>query len=115
MRPKVTGKRVTGVPVPVLARREMPGRDQRPFMRGLEPRRGVARGPLVEAPVGGSPFLWGKIFDIMVLNFRCLCAFSGNGFPYARSSFSRLKWMLEQAQPSMAKRLKVGTASKDSG
>ena len=93
----------------------MLGRDQCPFARGLEPRRGVAQGPLVEAPVGGSPFLWGKIFDAMVLNFRCLCAFLGNGSSYAHSSFSRLKRTLEQAQPSMSKRLKVGAAPKDSG
>jgi len=41
----------------------------RPFVRGPEPRRGVARGLLVEAPVGGSPFLWGKIFDVVILTF----------------------------------------------
>ena len=93
----------------------MPSRGSRPFVRGTEPRRGVARGLLVEVPVGGSPFLWGKIFDVMILTFRCLCVFSGNGFSYARSSLLSLKRTLEQGQPSMAKRLKVGTASKDSG
>jgi len=36
-------------------------------------------------------------------------------FIYARSSSLRLKRTLEQAQPSMAKRLKVGATSKDSG
>ena len=75
----------------------------------------MARSLLVEGPVGGSPFLWGKIFDVMILTFRCLCIFSGNGFSYACSSLLRLKRTLEQAQPSMAKRLKVGAASKDSG
>jgi len=75
----------------------------------------VARGLLVEGPVGGSPFLWGKIFDVMILTLRCLCIFSGNGFSYTCSSLLRLKRTLDQAQPSMAKRLKVGAASKDSG
>jgi len=75
----------------------------------------VARGLPVEAPVGGSPILWGKILDVMILTFRCLCIFSGNGFSDACSSLLRLKRTLEQAQPSMAKRLKVGAASKDSG
>jgi len=84
-------------------------------MRGPETRRVVARGLLVEALVGGSLFLWGKIFDVMILTFRCLCIFSRNGFSYAYSSVPRLKRPLEQAQPSMAKRLKVGAASKDSG
>ena len=100
--------------VQALARQETPSRDLRPFMRGPEPRRGVVRGLLVEALVGGSLFLWGKIFDVMILTFRCLCTFSGNGFSYAYSSFLRLKRPLEQAQPSMAKRLKVGVASKNS-
>ena len=72
----------------------------------------MARGLLVEALVGGSLFLWGKIFDIMVLTFRCLCISLGNGFSYACSSLLRLKWTLEQAQPSMAKRLKVGRPPK---
>ena len=53
-----------GVLVQALTRRETPIRDLRPFMRGPEPRRGVARGLLVEALVGGSLFLWGKIFDV---------------------------------------------------
>ena len=75
----------------------------------------MARGLLVEGPVGGSPFLWGKIFDVMILTLRCLCIFLGNGFSYACSSLLSLKRTLEQAQPSMAKRLKVGAASKDSG
>jgi len=75
----------------------------------------VTRGLLVEAPVGGSPFLWGNIFDVMILTFRCLCNFSGNGSSNACSSLLRLKRTLELAQPSMAKRLKVGAASKDLG
>jgi len=104
-----------GVLVQALARRETPSRDLRQYMRGPEPRRGVARGLLVEALIGESLFLWGNIFDVMILTFRCLCTFSGNGFSYAYSSFLRLKRPLEQAQPSMAKRLKVGAAAKDSG
>ena len=75
----------------------------------------MARDLLAEALVGGSLFLLGKIFDVMILTFRCLRTFSSNGFSYAYSSFLRLKQPLEQAQPSMAKRLKVGAASKDSG
>ena len=71
----------------------------------------MARGLLVEAPIGGSPF----IFDVTILTFRCLCIFSGNDFSYACSSLLRLKRTLEQAQPSMAKRLKVGAVSKDLG
>jgi len=63
----------------------------------------------------GMLHLWGEIFDVMILTFRCLCIFSGNDFSYAYSSFLRLKRSLEQAQASMAKRLKVGAASKDSG
>jgi len=108
------GERIAGVPVQELARRETPSRDRRLLARGPELRRGVARGLLVEGPVGGSPFLWGKIFDVMILTLRCLCIFLGHGFSYACSSLS-LKRTLEQAQPLMAKRLKVGAASKGSG
>jgi len=97
-----------------VVRRETPSRDWCLLARGLEFQRGVARGPPVEGPVGGSPFLWGKIFDVMILSLRYLCIFSGNGFSYACSSLS-LKRTLEDAQPSMAKRLKVGAAPKDLG
>jgi len=89
------GKRVVVVLVQALAKRETPSRDLHPFVRGSEPRRGVARGLLVVARVGGSLFLWGKTFDAMILTFRCLCTFSGNGFSYAYSSFLRLKRLLE--------------------
>ena len=75
----------------------------------------MARGLLVEGPVGGSPFLWGKIFDVMILTLRCVCIFLGHGFSYTCSSLLSLKRTLEQAQPSMAKRPKVGAASKGSG
>jgi len=51
----------------------------------------------------------------MILVFQCLCIFLGYGFFYAYSPFLRLKRPLEQAQPSMAKKLKVGAAPKDSG
>jgi len=57
------------VPIQALARRETPSRDWRPLARGPELRRGVAQGLLVEGPVGGSLFLWGKIFDVMILTF----------------------------------------------
>ena len=75
----------------------------------------VARGPPVEVPAGEPFSLWGKFFDAMILILLFLCVFSYNGLHYARFSFLRLKRTLEQAQPSMAKRLKVGAASKDSG
>ena len=109
------GKQAAGALVLALARWETPGRGLRPLVRGLEPWRAVARGLPVEVPAGGPFSLWGKIFDIMILIFLCLCVFSGNGLSHARSSLLRLKRTLEQAQPSMAKRLKVGAASKDSG
>ena len=93
----------------------MPSRDRRPLARDLEPRRRVARSLLVEGLVGGSPILWGKVsmlwflfFDVFALSWAAI-------FTYAHSSSLRLKRTLEQAQPSMAKRLKVGAASKDSG
>jgi len=98
-----------------LAGRETPSRGLRPLVRGPEPRRGAALGQLVEVLVGGSLFLWGKIFNVVILVFRCLCIFSGYGFSYAYSPFLRLKRPLEQAQPSLAKKLKVGAAPKDSG
>ena len=84
-------------------------------VRGLEPRRGVVRGPPVEVPVGEPFSLWGKFFDAVILILLFLCVFSYSGLSYAHFSFLRLKRTLEQAQPSMAKRLKVGAASKDSG
>ena len=75
----------------------------------------VARGPPVEVPAGEPFSLWGKSFDTVILILLILCVFLYNGLLYARSSFLRLKRTLEQAQPSMAKRLKVGAASKDLG
>jgi len=57
----------------------------------------------------------GKFFDAVILILPSLCIFSYSGLPYVHFSFLRLKRTLEQAQPSMAKRLKVGAASKDSG
>ena len=114
-RPPARGKQVVGVLALALTRQEMLSRGLRQFMRGLEPWRGAARGPPVEVPAGGPFSLWGKVFDTMILIFLCLCVFSGNGLSHARSSLLRLKRTLEQAQPSMAKRLKVGAASKGSG
>ena len=84
-------------------------------VRGLEPRRGAARGLPVEAPAGGPFFLWGKFFDAMILILLFLCVFSYNSLPNVNFSFLRLKRTLEQAQPSMVKRLKAGAASRDSG
>ena len=84
-------------------------------MRGLEPRRGAVQDLSVEALAGGPFSLWGKVFDAVSLIFLFLCVFSYNDLPYAHFSFLRLKRTLEQAQPSMAKRLKVGAASRDSG
>ena len=90
----------------------MVSRGPHPFVRGLKPRRGVVRGLPVEVPAGEPFSLWGKVFDAMIIVFLCLCVFSCNDLSYARFSFFRLKRSLEQAQPSMAKRLKVGAASK---
>ena len=75
----------------------------------------MARGLPVEALAGGPFSLWGKFFDAVIFILLFLRVFSYNGLPYAHFSFLRLKRTLEQAQPSMAKRLKVGAASKDSG
>ena len=60
-------------------------------------------------------FLWGKFFDIVIFILLILRVFSYNGLLYVRPSLLRLKRTLEQAQPSMAKRLKVGAASKEPG
>jgi len=50
------------------------------------------------------------IFILLILR-----VFSYNGLLYVRPSLLRLKRTLEQAQPSMAKRFKVGAASKEPG
>ena len=108
-------KKAAGAIVLALAMRERPSRGLRPLVRGLEPRRGATRGLLVEVRAGGSFSLWGKVSMSWFL-FSDAFAFSWVAvFTYAHSSSLRLKRMLEQAQPSMAKRLKVGAASKDSG
>jgi hypothetical protein len=99
----------------VLARREMLNQGLRLLVRGLEPRCGAVRDLSVEAPAGGPFSLWGKVFDAVTLILLFLCVFSYNCLPYAHFSFLRLKRTLERAQPSMAKRLKVGAASRDSG
>ena len=75
----------------------------------------MARGPPVEVPAGELFSLWDKFFDAVILILLILHVFSYYGILYARSSFLRLKRPLEQAQPSMAKKLKVGAAPKDSG
>jgi len=75
----------------------------------------VAQGPPVKVPAGELFSLWGKFFDAVILILLFHCVFSYNGLPYACFPILRLKRTLEQAQPSMAKRLKVGAASKDSG
>jgi len=83
-----------------------------PLVRCLEPSRGAVRGMPVEVLVGGPFSLCGNVFDIMILIFLCLLCY---GLSHAHSSFLRLKRTHEQAQPSMAKRLKAGAASKDTG
>jgi len=98
-----------------LARWEMPDQGLRLPARGLDSRRGAARGLSFEAPAGGPCSLWGKFFDAVILILLFLCVFSYNGLPHAHFFFLRLKRTVEQAQPSMVKRLKVGAASKDSG
>jgi len=75
----------------------------------------VVRGPPVEVPAGEPFSLWGKFFNDVILILPFLCVFSYSGLPYAHFSFLRLKRTLEQAQPSIAKRLKVEATSKDSG
>jgi len=49
---------------------------------------------------------------VAVLVFQCILSYS---FPHVIHVSFRLKRLLEQAQPSMAKKLKVGVAPKDSG
>ena len=51
----------------------------------------------------------------MIPVFRRLCIFPDCGVYYVIPLFLRLKRPLEQAQPSMAKKLKVGATPKDSG
>ena len=114
-RPPERGKPAAGALALAVAKWEMLNRGLRPFARGLEPRRGAVQGPPVEVPAGEPFSLWGNAFDAVILILLLLCVFSCNGLSYAHFSFLRLKRMLEQAQPSMAKRLKVGAASKDSG
>jgi hypothetical protein len=104
-----------GVLAPALARREMLDQNLCLLVRHLVPRHGAARGPPVEVPAGEPFSLCGKFFDVVILILPFLCVFSYNGLPYAHFSVLRLKWTLEQAQPSMAKRLKVGAAPKEPG
>ena len=104
-----------GALAPRPARWETLDQSMRLPVMGLESRRGVVRGSPVEVPAGEPFSPWGKLFDAMILIFLFPCAFSYNGLPYAHFFFLRLKRTLEQAQPSMAKRLKVGATSKDSG
>ena len=94
-----------GALAPALGRWETLDQGLRLPTRGLKPRRGAARGLPFEAPVGKPCSLWGKFFDNVILILLFLCVYSYNGLPYAHFSF-RLKQTLEQAQPSMAKRLK---------
>ena len=62
-----------GVPVSASARRELTRLGQRLLSRGLEPRRGVARGPPVEVAGGELFFLWGKPFGVAVFVFLLVC------------------------------------------
>ena len=65
-RPPKRGRLATGAPAPALARREMLDRGLRLLARGLEPRRGAARGLPLEVPAGGPCSLWGKLFDAVI-------------------------------------------------
>ena len=51
----------------------------------------MARGLLVEALVGGSLFLLGKLFDVVILTFRCLYIFSGYGLYLCLFSFPQVE------------------------
>jgi len=114
-RPPTRGTLAAGALAPAPARWETLDQGLRLPVRGLESRRRVVRGPPVEVP-SGEPFsLWGMFFDAVTLIPLFLCVFSYIGLPYAHFSFLCLKRTLEQAQPSMAKRLKVGASSKDLG
>ena len=104
-----------GALAPALVRWETPDQGPRLPVRGLKPRREVVRGPPVGVPAGELFSLWGKFFDVVIFILLFLYVSSYSGLPYARFSFLRLMRTLEQAQPSMAKRLKVGAASNDSG
>ena len=114
-RPPTRETLAAGALAPAPARWKTLDQGLRLPVRGLESRRGVVRGPPVEVPAGEPFSLWGKFFDAVILILLFLCVFSYNSLPYVHFSFLRLKRTLEQAQPSMAKRLKVGAASKDSG
>ena len=113
--PSKRGTLAAGALAPAFARWEMLDRGPRLPVRGPKPRREVVRGPPVEVPAGEPFSLWGKFFDAVILILLFPCVFSYNGLPYAHFFFLRLKRTLEQAQPSMVERLKVGAASKDSG
>jgi len=64
-----------GVPVSASARRELTRLGQPLLSRGLEPRRGVARGPPVGVAGGELFFLWGKPFSMLWLLPSCSSAF----------------------------------------
>ena len=98
----------------VLARREMPSRGLCVLRRSLGSQRGAARGHLVEGLAGGSFFPWGKGFTSRFLSSNVLRILGLRPF-LCYSHFFRLKRPLEQAQPSMANKLKVGAVPKDSG
>jgi len=51
----------------------------------------------------------------MILTFRYLCIFLGRGLYLCSFLFPQVEMDARTGPPSMAKRLKVGTASKDSG
>ena len=96
-------------------KQELLRQDQCLHSRGLEPLRGVTRVPPVGAPGGELFSLWGKLLRRRDFCFPVPLHFLICRSFYARSLYSRLKWTLELAQPSMAKRLKTGAASKQLG
>ena len=71
----------------------------------------MGRDPPVGALAGEQSSPSGKLFDVVTFVLRLLVYQSF----YAGSFCFRLKRTLEQAQPSMAKRLKAGAASKEPG
>ena len=113
-RPPRRAKLAAGALAPALARWEILDQGLRLPVRGPEPCRG-AQGPPVEAPAGELFSLWGKFFDAVIFILLFLCLSLYNSLPYVHFSFLRLKRTLEQAQPSMAKRLKAGAASRGMG
>jgi len=65
-RPRIRGRKIVVVLALAFAWQETPSRGLRLPVRGPGSQHGAARGQLVEALAGGSPFLWGKAFNVMI-------------------------------------------------